>query len=602
MLSTIATLLLMQLAILDISVAICRSGEPSLSTRATTGVCALQNSGCCTTANDTSLSAQLAAYGTDVSTACRNSLRQIWCVQCDQDAAMAYTTPNPNAIPRLCQIECQPIYDNCRSDVVTNPPWGGSGTLASRFATWNAFCESIGSADGSTCATFSRGIFPKTVIFKSGEPWKYLVSSTAAGFEQDTFDDSAFTSGNSPLGFDAANASAPFGTKLPTSARTTVFRKFVNFVAGVYARLVRGYLRVASDNGAAVYFNGKLLGSDDTSSHAGANWNSEFVIDMTDIKSGINLIAVRVANNDANALYFDAEMVYVSTFVPYIAATTTTQLTPAPNPPPIATTRSTTPIMTMSTWSTAGPSKEPHCPAPLIASRTSPCTATCSFSCSNSAYYVSCTLSYEPLAMEWTMQCGNVQPIAPVPPMTKPTTQMAFCPPELGSLSPDNVLCVSDGPCAFTCSNATTLADCALSYTTQWQVQCGNVRLFPMKTLTLPLAVTVTTIARPPILESSTATAETTGINGTTFGIVAGVIIAALVLANIGCVAFIIYRRRQRLKAQPVNDDQQSFSVAPQAVAQAAPSSNTLSHYSNVNVEMVTTRNSTYGALLTSEL
>jgi hypothetical protein len=311
--------------------AICRSGQPSLATRSTSGVCMLQNTGCCTAADDTAINAQLTAFGTGVSAACKDSLRQILCVVCDHDAAMAYTSPNPNAMPRLCQIECEPIYNNCRNDVVSSPPWGGSGTLGSRFATWNAFCESIGSADGSTCATFSRGIFPKTVVFKSGEQWKYAAAASATGFETDSFDDSAFASGNSPLGFNAANASATFGTRLPTTTRSTVFRKFVNIVAGEYLLLVRGYLRVASDDGAAVYFNGKLLGSDETANHANANWNSEFIIEKTDIKSGTNLVAVRVANDDASALYFDAEMVFDNAFVPYTA------LAPTPMPAPVPT-------------------------------------------------------------------------------------------------------------------------------------------------------------------------------------------------------------------------------------------------------------------------
>jgi hypothetical protein len=64
--TTTTSIILLLTLVVELTLGICRSGQPSLSTRANTGMCMLQNSGCCTAANDTSINAQLSAFGRSV--------------------------------------------------------------------------------------------------------------------------------------------------------------------------------------------------------------------------------------------------------------------------------------------------------------------------------------------------------------------------------------------------------------------------------------------------------------------------------------------------------------------------------------------------------
>lgn len=145
------------------------------------------------------------------------------------------------------------------------------------------------------------------------------------------------------------------------------------------------------------------------------------------------------------------------------------------------------------------------------------------FTCSNSTWFANCTMTYTSV---WTVQCGDA--------MELPQRRVAFCPLESNFQPTDDVECVSNKPCVFTCVNATAVTDCALSYTSasmEWKVQCGDPRLF----------VTTSALANNPAPSSSVSPSA---IDVTTIGIIAGVVGGVLLSAIAGLVAYVVANKR----------------------------------------------------------
>jgi hypothetical protein len=169
----------------------------------------------------------------------------------------------------------------------------------------------------------------------------------------------------------------------------------------------------------------------------------------------------------------------------------------------------------------------------LTADQSALCTSSrpCMFTCSNSTWFANCTMTYTSV---WTVQCGDL--------LELPQRRVAFCPPESNFQPTDDVECVSNKPCVFTCVNATAVTDCALSYMSasmEWKVQCGDPRLFVPATAanSTPSSSVPPSVVDIGIPSSSVPPSV---VDITMIGIIAGVVGGVLLSAIAGLVAYVV--------------------------------------------------------------
>jgi len=104
---------------------------------------------------------------------------------------------------------------------------------------------------------------------------------------------------------------AKYGTKLKKIQRRYFFRK--RFYVKDLKEIRVLTLKVASDNSAIVYINGKEVDKDPvfgkSGGHEFAYWNREVNLDPSILKKGENLIAVYLYNNPGSSdAYLDVEL------------------------------------------------------------------------------------------------------------------------------------------------------------------------------------------------------------------------------------------------------------------------------------------------------
>jgi len=104
---------------------------------------------------------------------------------------------------------------------------------------------------------------------------------------------------------------AKYGTKLKKIQRRYFFRK--RFYVKDLKEIKVLTLKVASDNSAIVYINGKEVDKDPvfgkSGGHEFAYWNREVNLDPSILKKGENLIAVYLYNNPGSSdAYLDVEL------------------------------------------------------------------------------------------------------------------------------------------------------------------------------------------------------------------------------------------------------------------------------------------------------
>lgn len=125
------------------------------------------------------------------------------------------------------------------------------------------------------------------------------------------YDISDWEKGDAPFGF-GDEPRAKYGTKLLNNNGSYFFRKVFNVKNLKDIKSI--ILRVASDNSAIIYINGKEIDRDPefgkVGGHEFAYWNREIEIEPYILKEGENLIAVYLYNNPGSSdAYLDIELV-----------------------------------------------------------------------------------------------------------------------------------------------------------------------------------------------------------------------------------------------------------------------------------------------------
>jgi len=156
--------------------------------------------------------------------------------------------------------------------------------------------------------------FVRLVIVAAGsQGWKYLpaagVASAGDRWRAADFDDRAWRSGKSPLGYGEQEIATRSGTTIAEKGAPVVFRRTFEMSSDLLARKgVSFNLSVASDDGATVWLNGQVV-DEDAADHEFQYWNRDVKLEARQFKPGRNVIAVLVKNRPQSSdLFLDLEI------------------------------------------------------------------------------------------------------------------------------------------------------------------------------------------------------------------------------------------------------------------------------------------------------
>jgi hypothetical protein len=158
----------------------------------------------------------------------------------------------------------------------------------------------------------------RTIVLvpESSAGWRFLpaphVSSKGDAWRQPDFDDSNWRTGKAPIGYGEAEIGRRGGSTVNERGQAFVFRKAFDLPADLLAQKgVTLRLRVASDDSAEVFVNGKILDPDPQPDHEFAYWNRDVELQppqLAQFKPGRNVIGVVVKNRaNSSDLYFDLQ-------------------------------------------------------------------------------------------------------------------------------------------------------------------------------------------------------------------------------------------------------------------------------------------------------
>lgn len=124
------------------------------------------------------------------------------------------------------------------------------------------------------------------------------------------FDDKAWKPVKAPVGYGEAEISNRKGTVISEVGQTMLFRRVVDVSGDVLKRKdLTLELRIASDDSAIVYVNGKVVSDDSTTDHEFEYWNQTVQLAANVLRPGNNVIAVVVLNKQGSSdLYLDMEL------------------------------------------------------------------------------------------------------------------------------------------------------------------------------------------------------------------------------------------------------------------------------------------------------
>ena len=148
------------------------------------------------------------------------------------------------------------------------------------------------------------------LIAEAAGGWRYSASATGDDWKKPDFDDKGWKEVKAPLGNGEPEVATRKGTELPEKGQAIYARRAFDVPAGLLKEKgVAFRLRVASDNSAAVYLNGKAA-DEDSGDHEFSYWNRDVEIPAALLKPGRNVIAVRVENAAGSSdLYLDLTVV-----------------------------------------------------------------------------------------------------------------------------------------------------------------------------------------------------------------------------------------------------------------------------------------------------
>jgi hypothetical protein len=140
--------------------------------------------------------------------------------------------------------------------------------------------------------------------------WRYEAGVKGDDWIKPDYDDKKWKAVKAPLGNGEAEIATRKGTEVPEKGQTVFCRRGFDVPADLLKQKgVSFRLKVASDNSAVVYLNGKVL-DEDSGDHEFRYWNRDVAIPVERLKAGRNVIAVRVENAAGSSdLYFDLTVV-----------------------------------------------------------------------------------------------------------------------------------------------------------------------------------------------------------------------------------------------------------------------------------------------------
>jgi hypothetical protein len=148
------------------------------------------------------------------------------------------------------------------------------------------------------------------VLAAGSAGWRYAAKVEGNGWVAPDFDDKAWREARTPLGNGEPEVTARKGTEVAEKGQDLFCRRAFDVPAELLKRPGAEFrLRVASDNSATVYLNGKPADDEDTD-HEFAYWNREVVLPAALLKPGRNVVAVRVRNSAGSSdAYLDLAIV-----------------------------------------------------------------------------------------------------------------------------------------------------------------------------------------------------------------------------------------------------------------------------------------------------
>jgi hypothetical protein len=139
--------------------------------------------------------------------------------------------------------------------------------------------------------------------------WRYTATAKGDDWQKPDFDDKGWKEVKAPFGNGEPEIAKRKGTELAEKGQPIFARRAFDIPAALLKQKGISFrLKVASDNSAAVYVNGKAA-DPDTGDHEFSYWNRDVVLPATLFKEGRNVIAVRVDNSSGSSdVYLDLEL------------------------------------------------------------------------------------------------------------------------------------------------------------------------------------------------------------------------------------------------------------------------------------------------------
>ncbi len=139
---------------------------------------------------------------------------------------------------------------------------------------------------------------PKPDLPASSAGWKYLAASGLSGDDwvRPDFDDGAWKAARTPIGYGLKFIVEKQGSVLELTGQDVAFRREFQLDGSRLAAAGKVFrLRIALDDSAAVWINGKLV-DDDKVVHDAVYWNRGLDIPRGVLVAGRNVVAVRLRN------------------------------------------------------------------------------------------------------------------------------------------------------------------------------------------------------------------------------------------------------------------------------------------------------------------
>lgn len=144
----------------------------------------------------------------------------------------------------------------------------------------------------------------------SAAGWRYAVQIKGDTWRAPNFNDSSWKTVKAPFGNGEPEIAARKGTEVPEKGQTLYARHAFDVPANLLTdKSATLRLRVASDDHAIVYLNGKLVDRDAEADHEFSYWNRDVTIPASALRPGRNVLAVQVANTTGSSdVYLDVAL------------------------------------------------------------------------------------------------------------------------------------------------------------------------------------------------------------------------------------------------------------------------------------------------------